>query len=239
MTYTANVCTNTMYYLISFNYNNEIYLISTGYIIDYNHKIINELNKLGILLINNYPNCNWYRVKQVWNTGINTGNIYIQGANYNISNVQNIIDLLETNYPITETLIAISLGLILPCILILIYIFYIKVKMRRQIKNLLSNAETYVETYAETYKRQEISEKIKNYILNPPSYELDYSVKTFKENLYNEYNTQFHKYINEKIEEYTELSKNQGYNSCIKCKSEKIKLYKNKYNLYECEKCQL
>jgi hypothetical protein len=226
---TANVCTYSFISSkIAFNYKNETYLISTTYVIDYSNKIINELNKLGISVINNYPECNWYRIKQVWNTGINTGNIYIQGVNYDVSKVQNVIDILEKNYPITETLIGISLGLILPCILLVFFVLYYKYHKNnsRQITNVLNNRENII--------KKEIDVKIKDYVFNPPSYELVYF------NLKSEYSTNYHKYIDEKFEEYTKLSvNNSNGNFCIKCKNEKVKLYKNKYDLYECEKCQL
>lgn len=156
MTFTANLCTNTLAYKIAFIYKNETYLISTTYIIDYPNKIINELNKLGISVINNYPDCNWYRIKQAWNTGVNTGNIYIQGPNYSVENVQSVIHLLEKNYPITETLIGISLGLILPCILIFIFVLHIRTKMKKQMKNLLLPLTN------DNYIKREINEKIKD-----------------------------------------------------------------------------
>jgi hypothetical protein len=230
---TANVCADefSLSKKIAFNYTNETYLISTYYVIDYNKKIINELHKLGILIINNYPDCNWYLIKNVLNTGVNTGNIYIQGPNYNVSNVQNVIDFLENNYPITETLVGISLGLILPCILLVLFVLY------RQLEN---NYTENLENLENVIKR-EIDNKIKDFLFNPPSYELVYSINTFKENLKYEYNKYYHGYINKKFEEYTKISNGNDNESrvCIKCKSEKLKLYKNKYDLYECEKCQL
>jgi hypothetical protein len=229
---TANVCAYTLISSkIAFNYKNDTYLISTTYVIDYTNKIINELNKLGISVINNYPDCNWYRIKPVWNTGVNTGNIFIQGPNYDISKVQNVIDILEQNYPITETLVGIGLGLILPCILLVFFVLYYKYykkKNTRQITNVLRN---YTEN-TENIIKKKIDNKIKDFLFNPPSYELVYF------NLKSEYDSKYHKYIDEKIKEYTEISNGNG-NHCIKCKNEKVKLYKNKYDLYECEKCQL
>lgn len=188
MTFTANICSNTLISSkIAFNYKNETYLISTSYVIDYPNKIINELNKLGISIINIYPECNWYRIKQVWNIGVNTGNIYIQGPNYNILKIQNIIDLLEKNYPITETLVGISLGLIFPLICLGLLFLYYKRKYTKQITNILKS-------HTENLTKKEIDNKIKDYILNPPSYELVYSIKLFKQNLYNQYNTNYYTY---------------------------------------------
>lgn len=235
---TANVCTNTLMYKIAFNYKNETYLISTGYIIDYNHKIINELNKLGISIINNYRECNWYLIKKVWNTGVNTGNIYIQGPNYDIqnTNIQNIIDFLEKNYPITETLVGICLGLILPLIFIFVLYIIMKKKKRYITKNTIHDPHQHDPHYI---IKREIDDKIKNHIFSLPSYESVYNIKIYKQFFYYEYSTNFHKYIDEKIEEYIELLKNNNYDTCIKCKTEKVKLYQNKYNLYECEKCKL
>lgn len=229
---TANVCVNELISSkIAFNYKNHTYLISTTYVIDYPNKIINELNKLGISVINNYPDCNWYRIKQAWNTGVNTGNIYIQGPNYSVENVQSVINLLEKNYPITETLVGISLGLILPCILFFLFILYIRIKVKNVFKS-------QTKSQTDNFIKREIDNKIKDYFFNPPSYELHYE-SIFKKNLYYEYNENFHKYIDEKIKEYKNIIVNNNDNTCIKCKSEKVKLYKNKYDLYECEKCQL
>jgi hypothetical protein len=236
MTYsTAILCIDNfgLYKEIVYYYKNETYLISTSYVIDYNKKIINELNKLGILVISNYPNCNWYLIKKILNTGVNTGNIYIQGPNYNVSNVQNVIDFLENNYPITETLVGISLGLILPCILLVLFVLYSK-KSRQLENNYTENSKN-----SENVIKREIDNKIKDFLFNPPSYELTYNINTFKQNLKYEYNKYYHEYINKKFEEYTKISNGNGNESnvCIKCKSEKVKLYQNKYDLYECEKC--
>jgi hypothetical protein len=241
MTFTANICSNTLISSkIAFNYKNETYLISTSYVIDYPNKIINELNKLGISIINNYPECNWYRIKQVWNTGVNTCNIYIQGPNYSIENIQSVVDLLQKHYPITETLVGIGLGLILPYILLVFFILYYKYYKKNNTRQMINILKQNVIKNRNIIKKKEIDDKIKDYLFNPPSYELGYSKKTFKENLKSEYDLNHHKYIDEKFEEYTELYNSNGNgNCCIKCKREKVKLYKNKYDLYECEKCHL
>lgn len=227
--YTANLC---LYNIISFMYNNDTYGIDTIYIIDYKNKIINRLNLLSIELVN-VQECNWYFIKSVKNTGIITGTIYIQGPNYNISKISSIENILSTEYPVTETIVGITIGLIIPLILISFIIFFMIYKVDKSNK-------TKEVVNIKQQKEEEIINKIRNHYLIVPSYDTSYDEKlklNFKKELYDLYSNH-HDFIDKTINKYENLDIGSD-NICIKCKKEKVKLYKNKFGLNECEICSI
>jgi hypothetical protein len=57
----ANVCRSG----ISFMYNNNTYIVSTGYTINYQNTIRNDIYNLNnVYPIQTPPECNWYTVKR-------------------------------------------------------------------------------------------------------------------------------------------------------------------------------
>lgn len=133
--YFNNQCRSTLGTIIPFTFDNDTYLLQTGYIIDFPMKLSSklfEINNVSKLKGVTTPNCNWYHVDDIWNTGISTSSIWIQGPYYTPDKVQGIISVIEKEYPVTETMIAISFGLIFPICLFIIWYFTVnKAKHRR------------------------------------------------------------------------------------------------------------
>lgn len=228
----ANVCFNN---IISFIYNNDTYGITTTYVIDYKSKIINGLKSLSVEFVNTQK-CNWYLIKDVWNIGINTGSIYTQGPNYNISKISEISEILSTEYPITETIVGIIIGLIPLIILFMIYMIYNYRNKKMIEQNITLNQNLLIES-VKRHKRYEIIDKIRNYYLKVPNYDEKLESKDFKKDLYADYPDHYN-LISEYINKYENLDISSD-NICIKCKKEKDKLYKNKFGLNECENCNI
>lgn len=216
----ANVCINNG---ISFELNNNIYTISTSYIIDYPKKIKDKLYKLNnVNYIQNVPECNWYTVNRCYNTGINTGTIYIQGPNYSVKEIEQVSNILNTEYPITETLIAISFGLILPILLLFLFCYYPKFYSKQSKQEYKDPIKTI------------ISNEIQEHFFNVPNYDNEKFNELY---FYDKYKECYHNYIKKEIEKYTNINYNIG--KCNKCNNEKKILYQTKYNLYLCELCNL
>jgi hypothetical protein len=147
-------------------------------------------------------------------------------------NIPEIQEILTTEYPVTETLVGIFIGLILP-LLICVMCCCCKYKNHKNKKIATNSVHTLDKIHNEKY----IEDDIKNILFQKPEYT---STETYKAgNLYEKYPTEFHDYITETYNKNKLIIDNYEPNKCCKCHVESKKLFQTKYNLYVCEKCDL
>lgn len=102
--------------LFSYNflYNNTRFAISTGYILEFSSRIKNIISQVqNVNIVEDNGRCNWIQVNRAINTGICTGNVYIQYGDY-LSDTSQFVNILENNYPYVETIVALIFGFLLP-----------------------------------------------------------------------------------------------------------------------------
>ena len=178
------------------------------------------------MVISNVPKCNWYTVDSVYN-----GNVYIQGPFYNVSEITDILDILSTEYPITETIVGITIGLLLPCLCLFLFFTY-KYFYRKNEKNnqQLVNMENQIKC-----NKNNIKDDIVNYLFKTPSYdEKVLNEKEFKQFLHIQTDEILEKYLKFKSTLVNDID-----TCCFICKNKKVNLYNNIYGFKECDKCNL